>query len=116
MVPDIERGEFLVVGVILLCRTQRFLDASIALDTVRLHNLAAAIDIQAIERQLSYIPLICRGGQEAGPIGALPLYERFRWLTATRNTVIQPSPVHCGLCDEPRHMLEHLASRYCIFI
>lgn len=115
IVPDIERGEYLIAGVILLCRTQRFLEAYTALDQQRLLVLAPTIDtvnLHAIEEQLSYIPRVCRGGQEAGPIGLLPLYERFRWLTAPRNTVIQPSPVHCGLCDDPHHMLKQLIKRY----
>lgn len=112
VVPYIERGEFLIAGVLMLCRTQRFLDAHIALDIQRLRSLAAGIDIPAIEEQLSYIPLVCHGGSAAGPIGELPLYERFRWLTAPRNTVIQPSPVHVGFCDDPQQMLEHLMSRY----
>lgn len=112
VVPDIERGEYLIVGVILLCRTQRFLEASIALDTQRLKILDPTLDIQLIEQQLQYIPLVCQGGAAAGPIGVLPIYERFRWLTAPRSTVIQPSPVHSGLCDHPQAMLERLIKRY----
>lgn len=112
VVPDIERGEFLLAGVLMLCRTQRFLDAHIALDIQRLRSLSASLDIAPIEQQLSYIPLVCRGGRAAGPIGELPLYERFRWLTAPRNTVIQPSPVRSGFCENPQQMLEHLMSRY----
>ncbi|MEI8166039.1 MAG: DUF3037 domain-containing protein, partial [Chloroflexales bacterium] len=51
---------------------------------------------------------VCAGGRGAGPIGALPIYERFRWLTAPRSTIIQPSPVHVGLCDDPAQTLERV--------
>ncbi len=111
VVPRSERGEFINVGVILLCRTRRFLDASIDLDTSRLAVLAPGIDIAAIEEQLGHIRPVCAGGKGAGPIGQLPQFERFRWLVAPRSTIIQPSPVHCGICDDPRAMLEHLVDR-----
>jgi DUF3037 family protein len=57
---------------------------------------------------LGRIPLICAGGPEAGPIGLLPQPERFRWLVAPRSTIIQPSPVHAGLSDDPRIELDRL--------
>ncbi len=111
VVPRSEREEFINVGVILLCRTRRFLDASIALDTVRLAVLAPGLDIAAVEEQLGHIRPVCAGGVGTGPIGLLPQFERFRWLVAPRSTMIQPSPVHCGMCDDPRTMLDHLVDR-----
>lgn len=108
VVPRVERGEFINAGVILFCRTRRFLDACVELDTARLAVLAPGVDAGVVAEQLDYIPIVCRGGPAAGPIGTLPLHERFRWLTAPRSTVVQPSPVHCGLCDDPRATLSHL--------
>lgn len=108
VVPRVERGEFLNVGVLLLCRQRRFLDARLQLDPARLAAFAPGLDLEALAEQLGYIPLVCAGGPAAGPIGALPQYERFRWLTAPRSSVVQPSPVHVGLCDDPAATLERV--------
>jgi Protein of unknown function (DUF3037) len=108
IVPRVEREEFINAGVVLFCRTRQFLDARIALDTQRLAALAPYLDMAAVQEQLGHIPLVCLGGAAAGPIGLLPLAERFRWLVAPRSTVVQPSPVHAGLCDDPQAELERL--------
>jgi hypothetical protein len=108
VVPHVERGEFINAGVVLMCRSRRFLEARIELDRQRLTALAPGVDIAAIVEQLDYIPRVCRGGKTAGPIGELALFERFRWVTAPRSTMVQTSPVHTGLCDEPHKILDHL--------
>lgn len=108
VIPNIERGEVLNAGVVLLCRTQRFLGARVHADPVRLHALAPDLDLAAVAEQLEHIRLVCAGGAQAGPLGELPLYERFRWITAPRSTIVQPSPVHCGLCEDPPTTLEAL--------
>src|SRR3954452_24002902 len=108
VVPRVERGEFVNAGVILFCRTRRFLGARIELDAGRLVALAPQIDITEVARHLAVIPLVCAGGVGAGPIGALPLAERFHWLVAPRSAMIQPSPVHSGLCDAPEAALDAL--------
>ncbi len=108
IVPYEERGEFINAGIILFCRSRKFLAARIEFDPQRLAALAPDLDPQIIQRHLDAIPRVCAGGADAGPIGALSLEERFRWLTAPRNTIVQPSPIHTGLCDDPAAMLEHL--------
>lgn len=108
VVPRVERGEFVNVGVALFCRQARFLEARIALDAARLLALDPTVDLAAVREQLDQIPLICAGGPGSGPIGALPQPERFRWLVAPRSTIVQPSPVHCGLCDSPADTLARL--------
>ena len=110
LVPRVEREEFINVGVVLFCRTRRFLDARVALDRQRIAAVAPELDLAAVQEQLDHIPLVCMGGGAAGPIGLLPQPARFRWLVAPRSTVVQPSPVHCGLCDDPQEMLERLAA------
>ena len=107
-VPRVERGEYVNVGVVLFCRERRFLAARIALDEARLCALAPGLDLEALREQLGHIPIICAGGRPAGPIGDLPAHERFRWLTAPRSAIIQPSAVHVGLCAEPGAALERL--------
>jgi hypothetical protein len=111
VVPHVERGEFVNAGVIVFCRTRRFLAARIELDAKRLMALAPLVDISSVERHLALIPLICEGGSEAGPIGLLPMAERFHWLVAPRSAMIQTSPVHSGLCTDPAAALDRLLER-----
>lgn len=108
VVPRIERGEAINVGVVVLCRAARFLDARFLRNTERLRVFAPQLDLEQIEQQFADMLRICQGGAHAGPLGELPVYERFRWLTAPRSTIIQASPVHCGLCADPATALEHL--------
>jgi len=108
VVPRVERGEFINAGAIVSCQTDDFLEARIELDEARLLALDPRADLEAIRRNLESIPLICKGGPQAGPIGMLKPRERFHWLVAPRSTIIQTSPVHTGRCDDPRAALEHL--------
>jgi Protein of unknown function (DUF3037) len=111
VVPRVERGEFVNAGVIVACATQRFLAAAIALDTARLIAIDPSIDLGEIEAALAAIPLIAAGDPRGGPVAALPTGERFHWLVAPRSAVIQTSPVHTGLCDDPAAALAELVAR-----
>ena len=108
VVPRVERGEYLNVGVILFSRMLDYIDARTALDRERLRTFDAEIDVDEVERHLEMMLRVCRGGPEGGPIGQLSPSERFNWLVAPRSTVIQTSPVHSGLCRDSAQMLEHL--------
>ncbi len=111
VVPRVDRGEQINVGVILSCSGMDFLDARIELDEAALLAIDPAADIAAIRTNLDTIPAVCRGGPEAGPIGELPPRGRFRWLVAPRSTMIQPSAVHTGRTSDPAASLEHLMDR-----
>ncbi|MBN1205276.1 MAG: DUF3037 domain-containing protein [Myxococcaceae bacterium] len=108
VVPRVERGEFINAGVILYCLTQRFLAAKVELDERRLLALAPEVDLALVRGHLEAIPHLCAGGKRAGPIGQLPQKERWHWLVAPRSTILQTSPVHSGLCEDPVRALEHL--------
>jgi hypothetical protein len=108
VVPSVERGECLNVGVLLFCRTQSFLAARIYLDPARVLALAPDLDLAAIQQQLDTLVRICEGGAEAGLLGGMSQSERFHWLVSPRSTIIQTSPVHTGLCSDPEAALEHL--------
>ena len=108
VVPRVERGESLNAGVILLCRPKRFLAARVGLDAARLRALAPDVDPATIETHLAAIERIAAGDRSAGPIAALGQGERFHWLVAPSSTVIQPSEVHTGVCDDPAEELDHL--------
>jgi len=111
VVPRVDRGERINVGVILSCSEMNFLDARIELDEAALRALDPAADVAAIRANLATIPAVCRGGAEAGPIGDLPARGRFRWLVSPRSTIIQPSAVHTGRTSDPAASLEHLMDR-----
>ena len=108
VVPRVEREEFVNVGVVVSCPDRDFLEARIELDPARIAALDATLDIESIRAHLSTIPLICRGGDAAGPIGRLPPRERFHWLIAPRSAVIQVSPAHTGRCEDPEALLARL--------
>lgn len=107
-VPMVEREEFINIGVILLCAKEKFLQLRFEIDEPRLKALCRSVDVNEIREHLLAMERICKGGAEGGSIGRLSLAERFRWLTATRSTVVQPSKVHPGLCTDALEMLEKL--------
>ncbi|HEX5589200.1 MAG TPA: DUF3037 domain-containing protein [Candidatus Limnocylindrales bacterium] len=111
VVPRVERGELVNVGVVLFCRTLRFLDCRIALDDGRRRALLALspdVDLEAVGAHLEVIERIVRGDPAGGPIAGLEAPERFRWVTSPSSTIIQPSEVHSGLTADPAATLEHL--------
>ena len=111
VVPRVERGESLNAGVIVLSRPRKFLGARVFLDEARLRSIAPDADPGTIRPHLEAIERIAAGDPSAGPIAQLSIAERFHWLTAPSSTVIQPSEVHTGLCDDPAAEMEHLFER-----
>ena len=111
VVPRVDRGERINVGVILSCADLDFLDARIEVNDALLRAVDPDIDIDAVQANLAVIPVVCRGGSEAGPIGELSARGRFRWLVAPRSTIIQPSEVHTGRTTDPAACLERLMER-----
>lgn len=111
VVPDVERGECLNTGVILLCRPRRFLAARVALDEAKLRAVAPDADPATIVPHLAAIERIAAGDPTAGPMARLGQGERFHWLVAPSSTVIQASEVHTGLCEDPAAELDHLFER-----
>lgn len=108
VVPRVERGECINVGIILFCSARRFLGVLTHLDEARLLALAPDIDLAVVRDQLYLIRLIGAGSGEAGSIGRMSLSERFHWLVSPRSTIIQTSPTHSGLCSDPEEALKHL--------
>ncbi len=108
VVPRVERGEFMNVGAVLFCRTRRFLRAALAVDDARLLALAPDLDLAAVHRQLDALVSIAAGDPRGGPIAHLAQAERFHWLVAPASAMIQPSPVHSGVCAEPAAALERI--------
>lgn len=110
VLPRVERGECLNVGVILLCRERRYLGARMALDERRLAGFAPDLDAASLRPHLDAIVRVAAGEPSAGPIARLGQAERFHWLVAPASTIIQPSEVHTGLCEDPATELDHLVA------
>lgn len=108
VVPDLERGEAVNVGVVLLCRSRDFVRARTSLDADRLRAISTDADLDEIQRHLDAIERVASGDPRGGPMARLSGAERFHWLVSPASTIIQPSEVHTGLTDDPAAELERL--------
>jgi len=97
--------------VVLFCRPRRYLAARSALDEARLAAFAPELDVAEVRAHLDAMTRIAAGEPEAGPVAQLEQSERFHWLAAPSSTVIQPSPVHTGLCEDPEDTLAGLVEK-----
>ncbi len=111
IVPHVEREEFVNAGVIVFSDVLDYLCARVELDEGRLLALTPDVDLAVVRRHLEAIPRICAGGAEGGSIGAMPLRERWHWLVAPRSTILQTSPAHTGLSEDPDGELARLFER-----
>ena len=108
VVPRVERGECFNAGVVLFCRQLGFLGVRVGLDERRLAALAPDTSAEDVRAQLDALVRVAAGDPEGEAIAALPPSERFGWLVAPSSTIIQPSPVHTGLSDDPQATLDAL--------
>ena len=111
VVPRVERGECMNVGVVFFCRPRRYLAARTALDEARLEAFAPGLDAAEVRSHLDAMARIAAGDADAGPVAQLEQSERFHWLVAPSSTMIQTSPVHTGLCEDPEETLERLMEK-----
>jgi hypothetical protein len=111
VVPDVERGERINVGVVLYSPERRFLGARVHLDRDRLAAIAPGVDMDALERHLASLVAIADGAPDGGAIAQLPQSERFGALSAPSSTIVQPSEVHTGVCEDGSNELDELYQR-----
>jgi hypothetical protein len=112
VVPRVERQEFINAGVVVFCLEKRYLDSRILLNEERLKSLWPDVDVELVRKHLDAFPRICGGDEAAGPIARLSQRERFHWLSSARSTMIQPSPVHTGICDDTVDILDRLTNQF----
>lgn len=112
VVPHVYLGTFVPVGVMVHARTADFLAMRVIADTAQLRSRVPGIDIELLSRYLRSCQLVCDGDGSAGPVALAPPSERFHWLTAPRSDVIQSSPVHSGMTEDPRAALDELYARF----
>ena len=108
LVPRVERGERINVGVVVFSRPLDYLAVRTGLDERRAAALWPELDPAAVRTHLDALERIAAGDAEAGPIAQLDTTARFHWLVAPSSTIIQPSSVHTGLCGDPAGELEKL--------
>lgn len=111
VVPSVERGEAVNAGVVVFCRRRRFLKALVHVDEQRLKALAPDIDLEALRAHLDGLVRVADGDPAAGAIATMDQSDRFGFLTAASSTIVQPSPIHTGFCDDPEATLQRLFSR-----
>lgn len=111
-VPKVERGEFINIGVILFSKRLKFLGLKYKVDDRRLLSLDEEVDLDLIKSYLNSWALISAGSEDGGEIASFDMPYRFRWLTASKSTIIQASNPHPGLCDDPQRMLDQLFEKY----
>ncbi|MGM9475610.1 DUF3037 domain-containing protein [Pedobacter sp. GSP4] len=108
VMPRVEREEFINVGIILFCAKQKFLKSIFVLDEPKIKAFSDKIDLEELKENLCAFERISIAAKGSGPIGQYDQASRFRWLTATRSTVVQCSKVHPGFCDDPQETLLRL--------
>ena len=108
LVPRVERGEFINVGAIVYCQAVDYLAAAVELDEARVRALDPGLDMAAVRAHLEAVEHLCDGAPQTGSSGARSQGDRFRWLTAPRSTMVQTSPIHTGLTDDPASELRRL--------
>lgn len=111
IVPSVERGERLNVGVVLFCRQRGFLGLRFVLDEERLQMLAPGVAADQVRAHLEGLERVAAGAPGSGGVAALPPSERFGWLAAPSSTIVQSSEVHTGLCEDPAATLDALLAR-----
>jgi hypothetical protein len=111
VVPDVERGERINVGVVLYSPERKFLGARVHVDRERLAAIAPGLDLDALGRHLQSLVAIAEGAPGGGPIAQLPQSERFGALSAPSSTIVQPSDVHTGVCEDGSNELDDLFQR-----
>jgi hypothetical protein len=111
-VPHPHLGAFVPVGVVVHARTAEFLRLRAIDDPAELARRMPDVDAELLARYLRACARVCDGNADAGPIAPVPTSERFHWITAPRSDVLQCSPVHEGLCDDPERALEELFAAY----
>ena len=108
LIPKVERGEFVNIGSILYCSGERFLQCVFHWDEERMLALFPEVEVELVKHYSHSFELICEGSKAGGDIAAMAMAERFRWLTATRSTIIQSSPVHTGYTQDALATLQKM--------
>ena len=111
-VPHVHVGAFVPVGVVVHARTVGFLRLRAVTDPAELAARVAGVDAELLARYLRSLEAVCAGEAAAGAVALAPPSERFHWITAPRSDVLQSSPVHEGMSEDPAAALDALFAAY----
>jgi len=112
LVPLVEREEFINIGVLLFSKKKKYLGIKYTIDSDKINAVAKDLDIDIVKNYLDAWKKICDGTPSGGKIGELDTSLRFRWIAASKSTIIQCSKTHSGLCHDPKEVLEELYDRF----
>lgn len=90
-VPDIERQEFVNIGLLMMCKRYKWLESKIEISTDRIKHLGASPNADFLKKQ-SMIFL-----RKDVPARDIPVEEKYRWLSAVKSAIIQTSASHPGI-------------------
>ena len=85
VVPRVEREEFLNVGVILFCKSAKFIKMLYSVNEAKLLLFSEDFDLEQLELNLASFQTIADGSKAGGPIGEFDIPSRFRWLLSNTN-------------------------------
>ncbi len=106
--PKVEREEFFNIGVILFSKRKRFLGLKYHINPEKLAAFSCEITLEEVTEYLKAWESICKGAPHGGAIGEFETSDRFRWLAASKSTMILCSPTHSGLCNDPTKELDDI--------
>ena len=112
LVPKVEREEFFNIGVILFCKRLKYLGVKFHVNPSKLEVYSGSLEVQDVEKYLNSWGCICSGKPTGGAIAEFEQSDRFRWLAASRSTIIQSSKTHPGLCENPEEELIDIFEKY----
>ena len=107
VMPRVERGEFINVGIIVFCKKEKFIRMLSHINEKKLACFSSELGIDELKKNLDAFQKIAEGEKNCGEIAQMDAASRFRWLTAVRSASIQTSRPHPGFSDD----LENTANR-----
>lgn len=99
-VPKVEREEFINIGLILFCKSQRYIQSKLFLNENRIKNFCSEVDFEDLVSHAVAFDQIANGTTTKSPIALMDAAERFRWLTAVKSSCIQASRPHPGMTSD----------------
>lgn len=96
LVPKVEREEFFNIGLVMFSKKEKYIRVEFHICPDKFKLMHSKLEYDDVKNNLLNFQLVAKGHPDGGPIAALDIPERFRWLTAVRSAVIQTSRPHPG--------------------
>ena len=89
-VPQVDRQEFINIGLLMMCKRRRWLQGRILLQKERIRAFDRNVNFDFLGAQSSVFE------RNDVPDVELPVEEKYRWLAAVKSAILQVSPSHPG--------------------